>query len=160
MIDRYLKFSIPNDIDLVSFSDVVAIDAKNRIRLPREIKKVFSQSIFDILAFHDKEIPYIQLVPSDFYTKSYRCFLEHWQRWIFDNNDISAWIASFEEYSARANTISLDGEDRLIIPSLVIKKFSLQSAQKIHMVMSYPYIKIYDVKDYNSLLAQYANTDQ
>lgn len=157
MIDRYLRFPVPKEEDLKIFSDTVSLDYKNRIRLPAEVKKILSQDLFDILVFHDREVPYLQIVPHDFYIKSYKCFLDHWQKWLFTNDDISLWLNSFEEYVARANTIALDRQNRLTIPSLAIDKLSLQSAQKIHMFMSYPYIKIYTMENYNSLLVQYAH---
>ncbi len=160
MIDRYLEFPIPEEECLSNFSSIISIDDKNRIRLNTEVKKLFTQDIFDILVFHDKEVPYIQIVPHDFYTKSYKSFLQNWQKRIFDDADVLAWLASFEEYSARSNTVFLDAEDRLTLPSLVVQKFSLQSTKKIHMVMSYPYIKLYKKEDYNYLLEQYAHSNK
>lgn len=160
MIDRYLKFPLPEDHCLSSFSGQVSVDTRSRIRLPNEIKKVFSQKVFDILIFPEKEIPYMQIVPHDLYTQSYKLFLDNWQKWLFDWSYIACWLNSFEEYCVRANTITLDSADRLTIPSSAVKALSLQSEQKIHMVMLYPYIKVYKLQDYTSLLQQYANRNK
>jgi DNA-binding transcriptional regulator/RsmH inhibitor MraZ len=157
MIDRYLKFPLPEDSCLSNFSSQVAIDQKHRIAFPSQVKKVFSQRVFDILSFPEQEIPYMQIVPHNFYTDSYKSFLDSWQKWLFDKDYIAHWLDAFEEYCVRANTFTLDGSDRLNISSSIAQKFSLQSEQKMHMVILYPYIKIYKIKDYNSLLQQYAH---
>lgn len=86
MIDLYLRFPIPEEDKLLSFSGKVAVDNRNRVRIPSVIRNVFSHDIFDILVFDDKNIPYVQLFPKDFFSLSYISFLKKWQS---DNVDQS-----------------------------------------------------------------------
>jgi|GEM_PF-2267370 len=83
MIEQYLKFPIPPVGQDILFSDGVALDKKNRFSLPNRVAAALAISgstLFDLINFSDKDIPYIQYIPQMLRANSHRLFLENTQQ--------------------------------------------------------------------------------
>ncbi len=160
MIDRYLQFPLPQESSHILFSDRISLDSKNRFRIPTKIINaldVNSSALFDVLNFSDKEIPYIQYVLQKHRHNAQQTFLEDAKvTWCHDSYIID-WFAAREEYALRANTITLDTHQRLLVPGSLREQLWLQSAKEIHMIFSYPRIKVYSLDNYSRLLQSYAD---
>lgn len=69
-------------------------------------------------------------------------------------------MQAFDAYKSRANTLTVDSNSRILLPPTALNALSLQSTKEIYMVMSYPWIKLYRLGDYNKLLKSYENSSQ